>query len=219
MSLPELEKIATSIVVLAGVEREINLNLAEIGKIIREPAGAAAPPLEGQPVPLLQITSVRDQVVITVQGGRFTFDDKSDSKPGEARLPDIVHRFVGLLQAQNVDRFRAWGLNFDVAFDSRGDEVPSKVIADRFVDQGKLQQRGQMTVRGAGLRLYFDHADALCEMNLEPRFGKWDAPKFFAHINYHYELPDGQMPALDDLQLKYKGLYSVFIDLLGRLLS
>lgn len=218
MSLPELEKIDTSIVVLAGVEKDMGLNGEEVAAIIRDPQVTAVGPGAGQPLTQVQITSLRDQVIVTIQGAKFQFEDKSDEMPGTNRLPDIVHKFLALFQRQGVDRFRAYGINFTIAFDARGEQAASEVIADRYVNRDALSQRGQISVRGAALHLYFNHVDALCTMKLEPRLGKVDAPRFFANINYHFELADEQMPPLGELTTKYRGLWPQFTDLLDSLL-
>lgn len=218
MALPQLEKIDTSIVILTGVDRDVNLNVEEVAAIIREPQPTAVGPGPGQPVSQVQITSLRDQVVVIIQGGKFQFEDKSDDMPGTNRLPEIAHKFLALFQRQGVDRFRAYGINFTVAFDARGEQAASEMIADRYVNGDALSQRGQINVRGAALHLYFNHVDALCTMKLEPRLGKMESPRFFANINYHFELADEQMPPLDELKTKYLGLWPQFTGLLDSLL-
>ena len=220
MTLPQLEKVDTAIVLLSAVEKTINVSAQDLGTIMREPAVAIAQAQGPGQAPMqgFQITSLRDQVVVSIMGGSFQFQDKSDTTPGTARLPEIVQGFLGLLQKQDVDRFRAYGINFDVAFDSRGDQPPSEILADRYLNREAFVQRGQISVRGAGLRLYFSHLDARCEMNIEPRFGQVDSPKFYAHINYNFDLADEKMPPPEELKTKYHGLWPQFSELLEKLL-
>ena len=217
MTLPELEKVNTAIVVLSAVETKINLNAQDVATVIRDPAASVlAQDAGGQPS-VLEITSMRDQVVITISGGKVQFQDKSDETPGSSRLPRIVYDFLGLLQKQGLSRYRAYGINFDVAFDARGDQSAAEVIADRYVNKDALSQKGQVNVRGAGLQLWFNHVDAVCDLKVEPRLGKMDAPRFYAHINYHFELPDETMPPIDEFKTKYHGLWPQYIEMLETL--
>ncbi len=213
MPLREIEKIDSSIVVLSGVEQNITLDVAELSKIIREPTGRAI----GDPPVQVEITSVRDQLVIVIAGDKFVFSDKSDVEPLSDKLPSLVHNYLALLLKQGVDKFRAYGVNYTIAFDSRGDQTAAELLAERFVKKEAISTRGSIDVGGAGLRFYFGHSGARCDMQIEPRGGKVDAPRIFAKINYHFELPDQQIPPLDDLRVAYQGLYPVFVTLLERL--
>ena len=214
---PELEKIDTSIVVLSAVQKEVKLSSQEIASVIKDPQAAVVGQGIGQPPAQVQITSLRDQVIVTIMGGKFLFEDKSDVLPGTHRLPEIVDGFLNLLRKQGVDRFRAYGINFTVEFDSRGDQAVSEIIAERYLNRKALSEKGQIAVLGAGIRLFFQHVDAMCDMKIEPRKGKVDSPRFFAHINYNFDLPDETMPPLQDLMTKYLGLWPQFTQLLDTL--
>ena len=214
MTLPNLEKIETSVVLLSGVDATVNLSADAISKIMRDPTGQAI----GQPPIQVEITSLKDQVLVRIAGGKYVFEDKSDAAPVTGRLPDIVYGFVSLLRDQGVNVFRAYGFNFDVAFDARGDAPASEVIADRYLNRDALSSRGNISVRGAGLRLFFDHSSgARCDLKVEPRLGEVNSPTFFAHINYHYDSPEGAMPPLETLKTAYLGLWPQFVELLDKL--
>ena len=214
MALPNLEKIQTSIVLLSGVNTTVNLSADVISKIMRDPVGQAI----GQPPIQVEITSIKDQVLARIAGGKFVFEDKSDSVPGTDRLPDIVYGFVTLLRDQGVTAFRAYGLNFDVAFDARGEAPASEIIAERYLNRDALSSKGGISIRGAGLRLFFEHSSgARCDLKVEPREGEVTSPQFFAHINYHYDLPDQTMPPLETLKTTYHGLWPQFMELLEKL--
>ena len=217
MTLPELEKVNTAIVVLSAVETKINLNAQEVAAVIHDPAASViGQDAAGQPSHI-EITSMRDQVIITISGGKVQFQDKSEKTPGSSRLPTIVYGFLDLLQKQGLTRYRAYGINFDVAFDAKGDQSASEVIAEKYVNKDALSQKGQINVRGAGLQLWFNHVDAVCDLKVEPRLGKMDAPRFYAHINYHFELPDETMPPIDEFKTKYHGLWPQYIEMLETL--
>ena len=217
MTLPEQEKVNTSIVVLSAVETVIKIDAQEVATVIRDPAASVIGQDAGGQPSVIEITSMRDQVVITISGGKVQFQDKSDKTPGSSRLPTIVYGFLDLLKKQGLSSYRAYGINFDVAFDAKGDQSASEVIAERYVNKDALSQKGQIGVRGAGLRLWFTHVDATCDLKVEPRLGKIDAPRFFAHINYHFELPNETMPPVDEFTTKYLGLWPQYIEMLETL--
>ena len=217
MALPELEKVNTAIVILSAVDTKIKLDAQEVATVIRDPAASVIGQDAGGQPSVVEIASMRDQVVITMSGGKVQFQDKSDNTPGSSRLPTIVYGFLGLLQKQGLSRYRAYGINFDVAFDAKGDQPASEVIAERYVNKDALSQKGQINVRGAGVQLWYNHVDAICELKVEPRLGKMDAPRFYAHINYHFELPDETMPPIDEFKTKYHGLWPQYIEMLETL--
>ena len=211
MAPKNLENLNSSIVVLSGVEAKIGVSGEDLARIVKDPAVTQTP--AG-----IEITSIKDQAVITVTEGKILFLDQSGKEPVLHRLPEIAHGFMSILRQQGVDQLRAYGLNFDVAFDCREYPTAGQAIADRFVNTEAIQKRGGMAVGGAGLKLFFDHAEAHCLLNIEPRFEKAETAVFFAHINYHYEL-DGPMPPLDELKLKYHGLWGHYKELLERLVG
>ena len=216
MTLPNMEKIESSIVLLSGTKTSLNLSGEALSKVVRDPVvqGVGQP---GQTPVRINVTSLPDQIVITLVEDRFIFEDKSDDSPTTGKLPDAVHRFIGMLDEQNAATIRAYGLNFKLAFDARGDNSASEVIAERYVDVSKLNERGGISVRGAGLRLYYDHSSgAKCELMVEP-LGTPDAPRFAAKVNYHFDLPDGKMPPLETVKTSYLGLWPQFQELMDKL--
>lgn len=218
MALPNVEKLHTSLVVLSGMEGEINLSSEALASVIRDPITRS---LGEPPTAVVEIASIKDQVVIRLEAGKFIFRDESDDWPRISRLPEVVYRFLDMLQKQEqgITEFRAYGFNFDVAFDVRGDETAAEVIADRYVNKEALSEKGNIRLQGAALRLFFDYATgAKCDLRIEPRGNKLDSPRFFAHINYHYELQDRQMPPLETVKTAYLGLWPTFTELLEKLL-
>lgn len=214
MTPPELEKIDAAIVLLSAEKTSIALSAQEVATVMRDPTPSQiAPDASGQSAGL-QITSLRDQVVVTIVGSKLLFQDKSDDMPVTGRLPKVVQGFLKLLKNQGLESFSAYGINFDVAFDAKGDQAASEIIADRYLNKEALSKRGQIGIRGAGMRLYFTHSDAICDMSIEPRQGKVDSPRFFAHINYHFDLPDNTMPPPDELRTRYQGMWPQFTELL-----
>lgn len=211
MTLKNPEYLNSSIVVLSGVAAKIGVSGEDLARIVKDPAVTQTP--AG-----IEITSIKDQAVITVTEGKIQFLDQSGREPVEHRLPEIANGFMGVLGQQGIDKIKAYGLNFDVAFDCRSYPTAGQAIADLFVDTEAIQKKSDINVGGAGLKLFFDHAEAHCLLNIEPRLEEVTAARLYAHINYHYDL-DGPMPSLDDLKLRYHGLWSHYKELLERLVG
>jgi hypothetical protein len=143
------------------------------------------------------------------------FQAQSGIQPPKPNLAEIVAAFVNVLQSRVV--FNAYGFNFDIAFDTKGTSPAAQVIMERFVKTDKLADRGLNNLRGAGLRLYYESSHAKCDLRVEPSENRVEAVRFFAHINYHYDLSEGQEIPLDTLRSDFPGKYQTFIDDVERL--
>ncbi len=203
-----------NIVVLSGSEGTVGLSSQEIEPILRD----ASIQVVGQPAQQMLLTSLREQVLVSVGGGSFIFEDQSAEIPPKARLAEIVDGFIRLFVSKGMSQFRAYGFNFDLEFDSRGDLPASQQITERFVRSDQLTRRGNVSLLGSGLRLYFNVGEAKCDLRIEPKGNDVNSPRYFSHINYHYELPSGDFPTQDVLRSDFQGKWGVFVDLLDRLL-
>jgi hypothetical protein len=211
--LPELEKISANIVALSAVDVAVSLNSQEIAPILPDASLEMAPP----PIQQMRLVSLREQVVANLGGGAFIFSDQSADIPPKARLAEVVEAFLRLMASKGA-AYRAYGFNFEVAFDSPGDTTAAELVLGRFIKTDAISKRVSMEPKGAGLRLYFDMANAICNLQLDPRLEEVNAPRFYAKINYHYELPEGALPQADVLKSDFQGKWGIFIDLLERLL-
>ena len=211
MTLAQMETILATIVVVPGTEG-ITLRAQEIAAILSDAELQAL----GQPPQQMQITSLREQVRVSMGGGRFIFEDRSGDPP-KGRLAEITSEFVRLFSSKGIDLFAAYGFNFDIAFDAPGPSLAAALVMERFVKADELKRRGSISLNGAGLRLYFDTAEAKCDLRIEPRESDPSAPRFFSHINYHYDLAGKQFPTVDMLKSDFLGKWNVFTDLVGRL--
>ena len=189
MSLRDIEKLKSTLV-LVPVEGEFNfrLDLNEMGRYLRDPIASTSP--AGMP----QITSVRDQMVVVI-AGKIQFEDQSDAiPPATSKLAEVAHGFMQLFGQQALEKYRAYGWNFDVAFDAPGPQTAAAMIADTFLDASTLKKRAQITPTGAGIRVFFEQGAARCQLQLEPKQQDLNTPRFYAHINYHYEIDPPAMP-------------------------
>ncbi len=181
--------------------------------------------LIGQPVQQAQLTSLREQVIVVIAGNTLILQDQSGVRPPKGRLAEIAVGFAQLLQQKNASQFTAYGYNFAIAFDAPDDAPVAQLIRDRFVKADRLRDRGLDNIQGAGLRIYYTSSEAQCDLKLEPLEGavvadRFQTFRFFAQVNYHYALQEGQgIPPLDTMRGDYLGKYDMFTQALERLLQ
>jgi hypothetical protein len=189
MALQDLEKLQTSIVMLPAADFEIKLDIRDVANIVKEPQIEALPP----PVNVGRITSLRDQVEITIGQGRVHILDHSDEKPSTIKLPRIVVGFVNLITKSCGMSFRAMGFNFDVAFSLGSSELPAQIIAKRFINQEAIKRAVGKDILGGGVRFFYQKDGSRYNIYLEPQNSRLDASRFYAHINVHMNLADAQL--------------------------
>lgn len=219
MPLRQPEKIVANIVLLPATEANVGLSPVELAPIFNDPAlQTQVIQVPGQPQ-RMQLMSLREQVMVVVGGGSLIFADQSADMPPKGRLSEIVTAFAALLATKGLTEYRAYGYNFEVAFDAPGEHPAAYLLLDRFVRADQLKERMNIEPDGAGLRLYYPSGGARCDLRLEPRESKPNSPRFFARINYHYELPEGKLPAADVLHSDFHGKWAMFVEQLERLLA
>jgi len=221
MALRELEKLDANIVVLPAMEITVGLSQQEVAELLRDPGvQIQAVQVPGQPSPAaMQLTSMRQQIVISITNGQFQFSDRSADTPPKTRLAEVAHGFVKILTAKGLNQYRAYGYNFVVSFDAPGDLLPAELIKNRFLNSDALSRRANTQFKGSGIKLYYDTSDAACALQIEPFGNVPNAARFFASINYHYDLSGGTFPPEDGLKSDFQGKWTVFTDLVERLLG
>jgi hypothetical protein len=212
MVLRALENLKSSIVVLPAKDANIEISTVELSQVVRNPSSA-------QLGDIMQFSSLKDQTAIVLAGGKVDFQDQSGEEPTRHRLPEIVHGFLNILRRQGLDAYRAYGFNFEVTFDCRDYQTAAESISDQYVNFKALQDRAGIDVRGAGVKLFFDHSESHCRLVIEPRLQDVSTPVVFASVNYHYDLDGADVPSLDDLSIKYHGQWTHFRELLEKLMG
>jgi hypothetical protein len=222
VALKEPEKILANVVLLLGENTTLNLNSSELQPVFRDPGlQMQAVQLPGQPAQVIQITSLREQMVMVMNAGagQLIIEDKSAEWAPRGRVSEVVNGLVSLFNAKGVAKFRAYGFNFHVAFDVPGDRLSGQFLAEKFINVQRIQERGDIEVGGGGLRLYFNSGSAVCDFRLEPHENRPNAPRLFASINYNYELEEGNLPAGDVLRSDFLGKWNVFTQFLEALVQ
>jgi len=214
MRLEKIEKLHTSIVVLPVADLELNIDISEISNIVREPRMDMLPP----PVSSATISSLRDQVEITISRRRIQIRDDSDSLPGAAGFPRIVAEFTNFISQAAGVKYGAFGWNYDISFTLGLHEQPAKTIATRFINRDAIRNAAGLEVTGGAIRFFYEKGNALCYLSIEPRANKLDAQQFYSHINVHNEMRDSLL-AQDKLKSSFRGEYQDYLSVLERILA
>lgn len=213
MALQEIEKLHTSIVVLPVADFEFNIGADELSRIVREPRiNMLAPPISAA-----TISSLRDQVEITIGRGRIQIRDDSDYLPGADRFTRIVANFTNLISQTTGVRYRAFGWNYDISFTLGLHKQPAKTIATRFIDRDAIRSASGLEVIGGAIRFFYEKENALCYLYIEPRGNKLDAPQFYSHVNVHSEIKDS-LPGQNELESAFQCEYQEYIRVLEKIL-
>jgi len=214
MALERIEKLHTSIVILPSGDFQPKIGLGTLGQLIKDPEIVPLP----APMNITRITSLRDQVEITIGQGRIQIQDHSGVQPGTPRFAEIVTGLATHMAEVADVTYRAYGWNFDVAFSFDSGQLPAKVIADRFMNVQTIKSLAGLDIIGAGIRFFYHKGRALCYLYLEPRGDVLDASTFYAHINVHTEIA-GVLPAGAELQASFDQEYAEFIQSVEKMLT
>lgn len=214
-----IEKVGTNIVLLPADQAEaFELLLDRLREVFRDPQiGAAIAPLQFPSSRAgFAVMSMKDQVDAVVLPDRIQLRDQSEHKPGSARFPEIASKFAALLTEASKVGFRAYGWNYEVEFDCESEELPSQVIAKKFVATDTIKKLAGIEIEGAGLTWFYRKGDARYALDIRPKGNAIGATRFFAHLNAHFDvhLPDEQQ-----LEESFTREYEGFISTLKALLE
>lgn len=213
MALEGIEKLDTTLVVLRDPDTRLQIVVDDLAQFVKEPTVEQAV----GPVSALRVTSVREQIEVTLDPRRVAFSDKSDVIPGRARFPEIASDILSFLVGKQAT-FLGYGWNYSVAFDNPQGGAASATILQLFLHQSDLQERGMIQPVGGAVKLFYRQDAALCTLDLEPRLGKVETERFYARVNFHFadKPPDMSKEGIDR---EFQTYYERFMDTVERLLE
>ena len=214
MTIESVEKVETSITILPYGDFEINLSVKDMADIVKRPELDIVPP----PISLARITSLSDQVEMHIGQGRIIITDHSNSQPGTERFTDIICGLTSLLENTSGAKYRAFGWNYSITFKLPLDELPSRIIAERFINREEIRRKVNLDVAGGAIRFFYKKGSALCYLNLEPRGNRLDADLYYARVNVHFDIAD-KFPTKDDLDKSFRDEYTDFLKTVSAMLE
>jgi len=213
LALEGIEKLETTLVVLRDPDTRLQIVVDDLAQFVKEPTVEQAV----GPVSALRVTSVREQIEVTLDARRVAFSDKSDVIPGRQRFPEIASDILSFLVGKQAT-FLGYGWNYSVAFDNPQAAPASATILRLFLREKELAERGMIEPIGGAIKLFYRQDAALCTLDLEPRLGDVEAERFYARVNFHFadKAPDMSKEGIDR---EFRRYYERFMETVERLLG
>lgn len=190
------------VVVLNRPEKPAPFSPGDLGKIVHEPLNVTQT-LEG-----VIITSPRDQIEITLAGGRLKVEDNSGQTPGKKRVAEVTHAVLQLFKAT----YRAFGLNYRLTFRPEGDKNPADVIATNLINKHRIESNSRVQLVGGAVTLFYNRGAKVCTLTMEPQ-GGLQGSKIVVDLNAHEG--SNELPPVDELQKSFRREYSALIKVLN----
>jgi len=171
------------------------------------------------PGTVIQVLSMRKQWLVNVGGNRLVVADQSGASDPRPQLATLAARFADLFFPDISPRFRDYGYNFEVAFDTSGGEPAREVIRDKLLKPDLLSNVENAFVKGAtSVRVLFDWDGAGCQLVIEPRGGT-EATRLYATINFNYSIGGAALPSQDEMKADIERRWASYLELLDRMVA
>ena len=165
----------------------------------------------------LVLSSMRSQLIVTIGPNRIQFDDASGQQPTREDFANRVSQAAEYIRSLSDQVYTAVGLNFDIEWEPDHEDLPSKVMLDRFVKESTLHESGYDAI-GASTRLWYVARDRIYDLRIEPRGNQYDGRNYFAHLNVHIRL-EGETPPAEWHSQALKEEYRDFLRVLREALQ
>jgi hypothetical protein len=201
--LQELDVISSNIVVVLNrPEKPVPFSPSDLGKIVREPLNVTQA-LDG-----ITIASPRDQIEITLAGGRLKVEDNSGQAPGKKKVVAVTHAMLQLFKTT----YRAFGLNYRLTFRPEADKNPADVIANNLIDKDRIENNSKLQIMGGAATLFYNRGVKVCTLTIEPQAGL-RGNKIIVDLNAHED--SSELPPVDELQKSFRREYLALIKILN----
>ena len=132
----------------------------------------------------LVLSSMRNQLTVTITPDTLVFGDGSGNEPARKDFPRRVSLAAEFIRSMSKMTYAAIGLNFDIEAEPVMEELPSKSILRRLVKEDTLEGTDYGAI-GASVRLWYAARDRRYDLRIEPRGNQYDSLKYYAHLNVH----------------------------------
>ena len=163
------------------------------------------------------LSSMRNQLTVTIRQNRLDFDDGSAEVPVRMDFPGRAARIAEYIGKQSNLSYAAVGLNFHIEVESKDEELPSKVLLSRLVKEDAFGDTGY-DIMGASARFWYAARDRRCDLRIEPQENQYAGRNYLAYLNVHMEV-GGERPSADWLLQALDQEYRDFIRVLTKILK
>ena len=181
IEIDSITKLNTSIAFSAG-NAEFGLgvpgllagaNPSGLDKIIEDPDAQQTP--DG-----LVLSSMRNQLVVTISTNRLHFEDRSEYLPSRQDFAARVTGAADFIGRSSGQAYSAVGITFEIEAKPDTNVMPSQNMRDIFIKPDLLAGT-KYNLIGASARLWYSADDRTYEFRLEPRGNQLSAGNYFAH--------------------------------------
>ena len=166
----------------------------------------------------LVLSSMRNQLIVTIGADKLQFDDRSSEEPVRHDFASRAVSAAEYIGSLSTMTYTAVGLNFDIESRSASDELPSQAVLDRLIKDDVLTGT-KYSVIGASGRLWYAASNRTYDLRIEPRGNQLDGNNYFAHLNAHMVLERG-MPSAQWLSRalveEYDGFKKVLMEIMNQ---
>ena len=163
------------------------------------------------------LSSMRNQLIVTIAASKLQFDDRSSEEPVRHDFASRVVSAAEYIGSLSTMTYTAVGLNFDIESKSASEELPSQAVLARLFKDDVFTGT-EFNAMGAAARLWYTASNRMYDLRIEPRGNQFDGNNYFAHLNAHIVL-EGEMlsaqrlsRALDE---EYDGFKRVLMEVLN----
>ena len=182
-----ITKLTTSVVFVTGVEDALEgpglllgTEMVGLSQIIEAPEPRQS--LDG-----IVLSSMRNQLTVTISPNRLVFGDASADEPARADFPARVAEAAEYIRRRSDQSYSIVGLNFAIGFEPADEELPSKTMLSWLVKAGALAGTGYNAI-GASARLWYVARGRIHDLRIEPRGDQFDGREYFAHLSVNMAL-------------------------------
>ena len=217
LEVDSITKLTTSVIFVAGTGGALEgpglllgTEIVGLSRIIEGPEPRQS--LDG-----LVLSSMRNQLTVTISPSRLVFVDASGDAPARTDFSARVAQAAEHIGRQSDQTYSAVGLNFEIELEPDDQELPSRAMLFRFIKEDALAGTGYQAV-GASARLWYAAHDRLHELRIEPRGNQYDGRGYFAYLNVHMVL-QGEAPSAGWLSQALNEEYREFLRVLTDVLE
>ena len=163
------------------------------------------------------LSSMQNQITVTIRPNRLDFDDGSAEVPVRPDFPDRAARIAEYIGKQSNLSYAAVGLDFHIEAEPENEELASKVLLSRLVKEDALRDTGY-DVMGASAKFWYAAHNKRYGLRLEPQESRYEGRNYLAHLNVHIALGD-EVPSTAWLSQTLDQEYRDFVKVLTEILK
>ena len=134
----------------------------------------------------VELSSMRNQLVATINPARLEFVDRSQEEPTRPDFPNRVTGIADYIRNSINLTFAAVGITFEVAAGSNSVNLPSQELQTFLKDD--LFEGTRYDTIGASLRVWYASGGRQYDLRVEPMENRYEAQSYYGRLHVHIPL-------------------------------